>query len=246
MVKFYASCTQVVPDFVNFMVHKLFITRLSVIHTITTGRRQMSKILVYPKLSLEKTIATPPHSPTQNMGLRFWQFWTLEQKAQKPPTPRSWKNVAETMLYTIKLPSRRLFDEIPKTHEYGVQKVLGSKIVGTVHAFPECSQDCIYVWKRNIINISVSRNNKYQSECRKLVVVTFTQVLLWSDRWALRQLVRSTRNETTQNKRFPKEQNRQQISEEREQIVTHHHAKCKWNEMSTQATWRHFKNETSV
>ena len=157
-----------------------------------------------------ETTTTEAPPPPQYRTLRFWQFWTEEQNL---PNPRLHLRKLLQRLYCVRrLPSRCLFDGIPKTRECGVQKVLGSKIMGTVHAFPECSQDHIYVRKRNIINISVSRNNKYQSECRKLVVVTFTQVLLWSDRWALRQLVRSTRNETTENKRFPKEQNRQQIS----------------------------------
>ena len=185
--------------------------------------------------------------PPKNGTLRFWQFWTEEQKLENLPNPRPHLRKLLQRLCCVR--SYRLVAFLMKFRKLvsvAFKKFWGRRLWELYTPFQNVPKITFMCEKGNIINISASRNNKYQSEYRKLVVVTFTQVLLWSDRWALRQLVRSTRNETTENKRFPKEQNRQQISEEREQIVTHHHAKCKWNEMSIQATWRHFKNETSV
>ena len=47
-------------------------------------------------------------------------------------------------------------DEIPKNSGYRFQKVQGSKIMGIVHAFPECSQGCVYV-RKEILSIYLSR-----------------------------------------------------------------------------------------
>ena len=61
---------------------------LSVIHSLTTGRRNMSNFLVHLKISpdVKHSHTLPPH-PTGHREFGYWADLNLASKIENPPTP---------------------------------------------------------------------------------------------------------------------------------------------------------------